>query len=325
MRKIAVVVVSLLCLVAAAVPAVADQGNSNQFPSVIDLPAGSFPEGLAVGRGSTFFVGSIADGSIYKGDLRTGEYAPLTEPAGFFTTLGLNVDQRNRVWVAGAVTGTGRVYDGATGDLLATYQFPAGPWTINDVIVTPKAAWFTDSGTTKAGCPPYCGTPRLFKVTLGPDGELPDPGDPASVAEVVVYVDDVAFSNLNGIETMPGGAELIVAHTTAGALYRVDPDTGEATLVYGPPTNDPLVRPDGIVRLGRTIYVVENAAGRIAVIDIDPSSGLGTLIEHLPVPGAQTPATAALFGSAVYTVDARLGDAQSGIFTGPYRIFRIDR
>jgi len=324
MRKTIVITISLLCLVALATPVAANQ--SAQFPSEIDLPGGYFPEGIAVGRGSTFYVGSLADGSIYKGDLRTGEGAAFTAPTGSFpfTTVGLNVDQRNRVWAAGAAAGTGRVYDGTSGELLATYVLTApGESLINDVIVTPKAAWFTDSGTDDCDQGGLCfiGEPRLFKVNLEKGGELPDPNNPDAVEEIPVDVEDVYFSNLNGIETMPGGAELIAVHNELGSLFRVDPATGHATLLYGPPNDPPLLGPDGVVRSGNTLYVVENAASRISVIDVDMSTGTGTLQTTLPVVGAQTPTTSAIFGSAVYTVDARLGTP----FVGPYKVFRVER
>ncbi len=324
MRKIAVTVVSLTCLIALAVPAAG--GGHTPFPSEIDLPDGLFPEGIAVGRGSTFYVGSLADGSIYRGDLRTGEGAVLTDPTEPFpqTTVGLAVDQRNRVWAAGGASGKGRVYDGASGQQLAVFVFTE-PFEsmINDVIVTTEAAWFTDSGTEACDMGGLCfiGEPRLFKVALHPGGDLPDPADPGAVAEIPVDVPDIYFSNLNGIETMPGDSELIVVHNELGALFRVDPSSGHATLVYGPPNDPPLQGADGLSRLGRTLYVVENAAGRIAEIRLDPSTGTGTLHAVFPVPGAQTPTTSAVFGSAVYTVDARLGTP----FVGPYRIFRIER
>lgn len=324
MRKLIITIMSLLCLVALATPVVANQ--SAQFPSEVDLPDGYFPEGIAVGRGSTFYVGSLADGSIYRGDLRTGDGAVFTAPIGSFpfSTVGLNVDQHNRVWAAGAAAGTGRVYDGTSGELLATYVFTApGESLINDVVVTPKAAWFTDSGTEVCDQGGLCfiGEPRLFKVVLGAGGALPDPGDPHAVEEIPVDVPDIYFSNLNGIETMPGGSELIVVHNELGSLFRVDPATGDATLLYGPPNDPPLSGPDGMSRLGRTLYVVENAAGRIAVIDVDMSTGTGTLRTTLPVAGAQTPTTSAIFGSAIYAVDARLGTP----FVGPYKVFRIER
>lgn len=324
MRKFAVTVVSLMCLFALAGPATA--GGNNQFPSEIDLPVGFFPEGIAVGQGSTFYVGSLADGSIYKGDLRTGIGAVFTDPIGGgfpFTTVGLDVDAHNRVWAAGAAAGTGRVYDGTTGELLATYQFTDSQSLINDVIVTAKAAWFTDSGT--ADCDPglcFIGQTRLFKVVLEPGGGLPDPADPGAVEEIFVDVPDIYFSNLNGIETLPGTSDLVVVHNQAGALYRVDPATGEAAVLYGPPNGDPpLLGADGMSRRGRTLYVVENAASQIAVIQFNPSTGTGTLVDVLPVDGPQTPTTSALFGSAVYTVDARLATP----FSGPYKIYRVER
>src|SRR5215207_3489001 len=54
--------------VATAAPAGADV-----LPKVISLPDGFRPEGIATGPGATFYVGSLADGSIYRGSLLTGE------------------------------------------------------------------------------------------------------------------------------------------------------------------------------------------------------------------------------------------------------------
>ena len=144
MRRLAITIISMAYLVAFAVPAAADH---NQFPSEIDLPEGIFPEGLAVG-------------------------AVFTDPTGPFpfSTVGLDVDPANRVWAAGAAAGTGRVYDGESGALLATYRFTdPGESLINDVIVSPGAAWFTDSGTAVCdqGGPCFIGETRLFKVALG--------------------------------------------------------------------------------------------------------------------------------------------------------------
>lgn len=303
---------TLLAWVGVTAPAQAEGPN---FPDQIDLPNGFFPEGIAVGRGSTFYVGSLSDGSVYRGDLRTGDGTVLTAGFGPFSTVGLDVDQRNRVWVAGGPTGTARVYDGDTGSLLEVYALTA-PFDsfINDVIVTPDAVWFTDSGTQNAPNPGafvFAGSPRLYKVPLGPAGALPDPG---AIDELAVDVPDLTFPNLNGIETAPWSGDILVNHTTAGAVFSVDPDTGSATEVY----SDGLVGADGMSRRGRTLYVVENGAARIAEINLDPSSGTGTLARTLVVAGAETPTTSALFGSAIYTVDARFGS-----MAGPYNVFRV--
>ena len=94
--------------------------------------------------------------------------------------------------------------------------------------------------------------------------KLLDPADPAAVEELFVDVPDIYFSNLNGMETLPGTSDLVVVHNEAGALYRVDPATGEAAVLYGPPNDPPFLGADGMSRVGRTLYVVENGASRIS-------------------------------------------------------------
>jgi sugar lactone lactonase YvrE len=199
---------------------------------------------------------------------------------------------------------------------LATYAFTA-PFDsfVNDVIVTADAAWFTDSGTQNSPDPGsfvFAGSPRLFKVPLGRAGALPDGG---AVEEIAVAAPDLTFPNLNGIETAPWSGEILVNHTTDAAVFAVDPDTGAASEVY----SGGLAGADGMSRRGTTLYVVENGASRIAEIRLDPASGTGTLTRTLPVTGAETPTTSALFGSAIYAVDARFGS-----MSGPYKAFRVD-
>lgn len=53
---------------------------SPEFPARIDLPVGWLAEGLAVGRGHTFYAGNTGTGAVYAGDLRTGEGAVLVQP-----------------------------------------------------------------------------------------------------------------------------------------------------------------------------------------------------------------------------------------------------
>ncbi|MFW2334621.1 SMP-30/gluconolactonase/LRE family protein [Ilumatobacter sp.] len=322
MRKFRTILLIAL-VTAAAIPAgstVATGGEHHhghhRLPSTIDLPDGFFPEGIASGHGSTFYVGSLADGTIYRGDYRTGAGEVLTEPAGSFATVGLNVDRWGRVWAAGGPTGVGRVYDGATGELLASFEF-AAPFEsfINDVIVTKQAAWFTDSGTQNSPDPAnfqFAGEPRVFKVPLGTWGRLPGAG---AVEELPVGMPDIAFPNLNGIETTPDGRALVVAHNVQGTLYRVDPRTGDAAVVD---IDHSFAGPDGLVRQGRKLYVVEPGAARVATVRLDRRGTSGEIQRLVTVPGAETPTTAALFGRGVYVVDARFTS-----MTGPYQVTRL--
>ena len=72
MRRVLLTLSSLLMLVAMlATPASAAPGDT--FPKIIPLPNGWQPEGIASGRGTAFYAGSLANGAIYAGDFRTGE------------------------------------------------------------------------------------------------------------------------------------------------------------------------------------------------------------------------------------------------------------
>ncbi|NNL47348.1 MAG: hypothetical protein HKO76_03185, partial [Acidimicrobiia bacterium] len=303
-RKLLVLVMLMLVALVAA-PA-----GAGHVPDEIDLPEGFFPEGIAVGRGSTFYVGSLADGTVYRGDLRTGEGDVLTDPSGAFTTVGIEVDNKNRIWVAGGPSGTGRVYDGTSGELLASYQF-TGPFEsfINDVVVTSKAAYFTDSGTANDPNPNqfrFAGEPRLFVVELGEGKSLPGQ---SAVTELDVEVPDITFPNLNGVETLPGG-NLVVGHTAGQMLFAVDPADGSASAID---VGVPLVGNDGLIRRGSTLYVVENGLAQISAVNISPDGSSGFVDQVYPVTGSETPTTAGIFGNALYAVDARFGS-----MTGPY-------
>ena len=115
---------------------------------VISLPDGFQPEGIAIGNGPTAYVGSLADGDVYVVDLRTG--AEITTLQGPGTpSVGLKVDQRGRLFIAGGPTGEARVVDASTGALLEDYQLTTGPAFINDVVLTRDGAWFTNSSAAE--------------------------------------------------------------------------------------------------------------------------------------------------------------------------------
>ncbi len=88
---------------------------------VIALPNGFQPEGIAIGPGGTGYVGSLADGDVYVFDVRTGEEITTLEGPGS-PSVGLKVDNRDRLFIAGGPTGSARVVDAATGELLESYQ-----------------------------------------------------------------------------------------------------------------------------------------------------------------------------------------------------------
>ena len=120
------------------------------LPAQIDLPPGFPPEGITSGQASRFgtssklYVGSRVDGAIWKGSAKTGTGSVLVPGIAGQTALGLHVDWRGRLWVAGGANQTIRVYNAKTGALLQTYTFPTAGF-LNDLVITRKGVYATDS------------------------------------------------------------------------------------------------------------------------------------------------------------------------------------
>ncbi|MER7334676.1 MULTISPECIES: hypothetical protein [unclassified Micromonospora] len=108
----------------AAAPA---QAHGHTTPTVVSLPDGFQPEGIAT-AGRYAYLGSRATGAIYRADLIDGDGA-LLSPATGTPSLGLKVDPRGRLFVAGGTAGDARIVDTRTGDVLARYQFATAPTT----------------------------------------------------------------------------------------------------------------------------------------------------------------------------------------------------
>ena len=295
-------ILTILLMLLLAVAFSASARGQNSFPSVFNVPDGWQPEGIAVGRGDNFYVGSLLHGGVYGGDLRTGEGKVVVPPQQVRIAVGLDVDTRsNAIFVAGGgpllgpIPGSGYVYDAETGAELAVYPFN-GVF-VNDVIVTRDAAYFTDSGR-----------PVLYKVPLGPGGRLPDP---PAFEEVPLGsgfdFDPNLFINTNGIVATPDGEFLIVANTGFESVYKVHAGTGEAVKIdLG---GDVLPFVDGLVLAGKTLYAVQNQINQIGVVHLDPTLTSGVVSsEPLTSPEFRIPTTAAKFGSTIYAVNARFGD-----------------
>jgi sugar lactone lactonase YvrE len=287
-----------------AVPSIAQP-----FPEVIPLPTGFQPEGIATGKGSSFFVGSIPTGAIFRGDLRTGTGDLLVPGQAGRSAIGIEVDRRGRVFVAGGETGGAWVYDGRTGAELAAYQLATGadPTFVNDVVVTGNAAWFTDSFRAV-----------LYRVPVGPRSL----GDPSSVEALPLtgdYVQEPGF-NTNGIEVTPDRHRLVIVQSSTAKLFTVDPATGVTDEIEL--TGGDAAFGDGLLLDGTTLYVVQNQLNRIAVIELAADGSSGAVVGHLTDPDLDVPTTVARFGSVLYAVNARFGIPDPE--TAEYAVVRVE-
>ncbi len=284
-------VVAAAAAFAAGVPAA-----ESPFPEVIPLDRGFQPEGIEVGKGTTFFVGSRITGAIARGDLRTGDQSTLVEGDQGRLATGIELDEHNRLFVAGAGTGDAYVYDAESGTLLETYDFASSNTFINDVVVTPKAAYFTDSRQAV-----------LYKVSIGPGGAL------GEEFETIPLTGDFVLGanfNLNGIDATPSGRMLIAVQSNTGKLFRIDPETGVTDEIsLG---GDSVPAGDGILLSGKTLYVVQNALNQVAVIELAPDLSAGEVVTRLTDPDFRVPTTIDELGHRLYAVNARFGVLNPG-------------
>ena len=197
------------------------------------------------------------------------------------------------------VQGTARVIDTASG---AVTSYALGGTFVNDVVLTRKAAWFTDSGV-----------PRLYHLDRG------EGGAPAATATPVTlsgdWVQGTGFG-ANGIATAPGGKALMVVNSETGKLYRVE-TTGVATEV----DTVSLKQGDGLLRHGRLLYVVRNMSNTIVVLRLDRTGLEGEQVRTITSDDFDVPTTLARFGKHLYLPNARFGT--SSPTTADYWITKV--
>ncbi|MFE5671627.1 SMP-30/gluconolactonase/LRE family protein [Agromyces sp. NPDC056523] len=307
-RAFAAAALGALLAVSGTHAALAIQQAPPGQPEVIPLPNGFQPEGVAIAPGGTGYVGSLADGDVYVFNVRTGEEITTLQGPGT-PSVGLKVDQFGRLFIAGGPTGEARVVDAATGEVLHTYQLTTGPAFINDVVLTNGGAWFTNS---------FAG--ELYFLPLGPAGALPDDSEVVTLPLTGDWVQLGGF-NANGIAETPDHQALLVIQSSTATLFRVDPTTGEATAVdLGGAT---LPAGDGLLVVGRTLYVVQNQLNTVAVVQLSPDGTSGTLVDQITDPDFQVPTTVARFGNDLFLPNARFGTPPTP--DTEYSVVRVDR
>jgi sugar lactone lactonase YvrE len=284
----------MLLLTATVAVIAASAALAKSFPSPIALPNGWQPEGIAVGAGNTFYVGSIPTGAVYRGDLRTGKGATLVAGVTGRAAIGIEHD-RGRLFVAGGGTGKAFVYNARTGALIREVQLPTGGAAtfVNDVVVTKRAAFFTDSNRAV-----------LYRLALSKNGA------PAATATALTLTGDfqlVTGFNLNGIDATPDGKTLVVVQSANGKLYRVVAATGVTKTIDLGGTF--VMNGDGLLLHGRTLYVVQNRDNKIAVVALAKGLASGRVTRSITNPAFDVPTTIDRHGSRIYAVNARFGTA----------------
>ncbi len=251
------------------------------FPQTIPLPVAFEPEGIATGKGTTFYAGSRADGSVYSGDLRTGTGAVLVPAQEGRGAYGLKA-RGGKLYVAGGPTGFAYVYDARSGENVDAVDFDGG--FVNDVTVTRRAAYFTDS------LKPLI---YVYDRKTGDTATLPISGD-------LVYE---AQFNANGIVATRNGKRLIIVQSNTGELFRANPRTGATRQIEAPD----VTTGDGLLLRRDRLYVVRNRLNKVDVLRLRDGLRRATLRATLTDPDFDIPTTIARYRKRLYVVNARFG------------------
>jgi sugar lactone lactonase YvrE len=316
--KVAVLVAGFLAILVGAPAAAAEAGSRTDaasastsvstpaYPAAFSLPDGFQPEGIAIGPGQAAYFGSRGTGAIYRADLRTGR-GRIINPGPGTPSLGLKVDTRGRLFVAGGTGGDARVIDTRNGKVLASYRLATGTAFVNDVVLTRDAAYFTDSAN-----------PVLYKLPFGRGGALPKEAVKVPLSGDIVYT---TGNNANGIASTPDRKALLVVQSNTGKLFRVNPSTGVATLVdIG---TESLVNGDGLLLQGRTLYVVQNRLNTLTSLSLNRGATSGKVVGKLLDGRFDVPTTVASFRDSLYLPNARFTTTPTP--TTPYNVVAVKR
>ncbi|RPF32203.1 superoxide dismutase [Streptomyces sp. TLI_185] len=267
----------------------AAETRKGAWPAQFPLPNGFQPEGITIGAAPFAYFGSLANGDIYRAALATGSGAVISKGLGAeHPTVGLKIGRHGRLFLSGGASGELRTVDARSGEIEKVYA--VGGTFVNDVVLTPDAAWFTE--TYKA---------VLYKLVLGRHGA------PVAVENLPLSGDWVQGDGFtaNGIERTPDGSALLVVNVVAGGggLMRVDPRSGTARAVDLGTAKLP--NGDGLLLLGRTLYAVQQAQNAIDVFRLNAAGTKGTAIARITDPRFRIPTTAAVWGDRIYLPNAR--------------------
>ncbi|MET3771399.1 hypothetical protein [Arthrobacter nitrophenolicus] len=283
-------VIGFIALVALILPtAVPASAGESPRDSVIVLDGATSAEGIAAGRGTTFYAGELESGDIFKGDIRDSKATRFIDAPAGRQAVGMKFDAgTNLLFVAGGQTGKAFVYN--TGTKEAVGEFTLAPGFINDVTLTRDGAWFTNSARGE-----------LYRLQVSREGELegletvPLKGPAAELPGPF---------NLNGITSVQGDRVLIVAHSAKQALFTVDPDTGQSALI----DTGALPNVDGIIARGKTVWVVQNFLNQVSRVKLNHDLSSGEVRDVITSDSFQIPTTAALFGNTLAVVNAKFDE-----------------
>ncbi|MEJ7810007.1 MAG: hypothetical protein WKG32_06255 [Gemmatimonadaceae bacterium] len=260
-----------------------------------------YPEGIAYeGRSRSIFVSSTTDGTIYRGEI-DDEVLVTFLPGGQdgrTTAIGIEVDDRGHLFVAGGATGKVFAYDTRTGALINAMGNSRPNAFLNDIAVTTDGlAYVTDSRN-----------PVIYQARRNRAGryELDPWLDLTGTA--IQYQPGI---NLNGIDATRNGKYLFTVQSNTGQVFRIDTRTKEVVEVDLAGTR--LTNGDGLFVRGNTLYITQNAQEILSEIRLRPNRTKGEIVSQTTDPSFMYPTSIVGVRGRLMVVNSQFDRRNAGL------------
>jgi sugar lactone lactonase YvrE len=288
-------------------------------PQQINIPGERvFPESLTSTKDGTIYIGSLAQGTIYRVAKGSSTAEPWIKPGtnGMLSVLGVLADEKSgTLWACSsdlsamgiALPGEKQValkaFDLATGAPKGSFPLPGSGSLCNDIAIGHDgSAYVTDSLH-----------PRILRLKPGAEA-------------LEVWVENPVFGTggpmLDGIAFGHGG--LYVNTYQGGKLFRVAlHKDGSAGAVTELKPSSPLDHPDGLRPLGGGRFLMIEGAGRLDRVTIKGDEAEIDVLKD----GLNVPVSVARVGNTAYALEGQLNllfdPAKKGEQPQPFRAVAV--
>lgn len=292
-------------IVATALPVGAQDLRAHAVPvlhSFLDSTQ-VYPESVTVDPSTgTFYVGSVKEGTIYKGQAGTPRLQVFSPGGADGRAIATGMFySKGRLVVVGRQTGLIFVYDANNARLISKLDNGlAGKTFLNDVtFAADGSAYVTDSVN-----------PVLYRVAPAANGyELQEFLKYDGTVVKWVMAQGAAGINVNGIVATGDGRYLIIGKRNENALFRVDLKSKEIVPISMPAGM--LNTPDGLFIDGNTLYVAQNTPKAVGVVKLSADFTSASLERNIPHPTFAFPTSVAHYEGRLLVVSAQFDTAGS--------------